>query len=154
MRPAYTLIRNLRTCCILLALPFLLASCDDFAGKRVHGDGNIKSDDRSVSDFKRLDLRVAGDVYLTQGDHPAVKIETDNNLLQYIDVQQDGYKVTIRERPGFHLVSSTDLKIYVTAPTYNTVNISGACNLETQNKISNSEGFELHMSGAGNIHVE
>lgn len=154
MRPAYTFLRHMRYCWLLLALPFVLASCDDFAGKRVHGDGNIKSDDRSVSDFKKLDLRVAGDVFLTQGEHPAVKIETDNNLLQYIDVQQESDKVTIRERPGFHLVSSNDLKIYVTAPTYSTINISGACNLETRNKISNSEGFDLHMSGAGNIHVE
>src|SRR6185437_8051873 len=147
MRPAYELLRNMRTYWLLLALPFLLASCDDFGGKRVHGDGNIKSDDRSVSDFKRLDLRIAGDVYVTQGDHPGVKIQTDDNLLQYIDVQQDGDKVTIRERPGFNLVSSNDLKIYVTAPTYTGINISGACNLETQNKITNSEGFELRMSG-------
>jgi putative autotransporter adhesin-like protein len=152
MRPS--LLRITRSCWLLLVLPFILTSCDDFAGKRVHGNGNIKNDDRSVTDFKKLDLHIAGDVFLTQGDHPNVKIETDDNLLQYIEVSQEGDKVTVRERPGFNLVSSNELKIYVTAPTFSRINASGACNIESQNKISNSDGFELNMSGAGNIHVE
>ena len=98
-----TSLRTIRSAWLLLALPLLLASCQGIFGKRVHGDGNIKTEDRPVSDFKNVDVSGAAKVLVSQGDHPSVKIEGDENLLPYMEVNQIGNKIEVREKPGFNL---------------------------------------------------
>src|SRR5258708_5789380 len=97
---------------IALALTVTLGSCRHFLGKRVHGDGNIKTEDRSVGSFKNVNVGGAAKVMISQGDQHSVKIEGDENLLQYIEVNQDGDRITIRERPGFNLQPSGDIRVY------------------------------------------
>ena len=64
---------------LIVALP-MLSSCRHFWGKRVHGNGNIKTEERTVSSFKNLEVSSSFNVYLTQGDLKPVKIEGDENL--------------------------------------------------------------------------
>ncbi|HXB93557.1 MAG TPA: head GIN domain-containing protein [Puia sp.] len=139
---------------LLLCLSIFLGSCRDILGKRVHGNGNIRTEDRSVNDFKNVEVSGAAKVLVSQGDHPAVKIEGDENLLPYMEVEQMGDKITIHEKQGFHLLPSNDLKVYVTAPIFNSIEASGACDIIGQNKISNPENLDLHVSGAGDIRME
>lgn len=138
----------------LLTLPLFLGSCHEFMGKRVHGNGNIRTEDRPVSDFKNVEVGGAAKVLVSQGDHASVKIEGDENLLQYMEVRQEGNKVYIREKRGFHLIPTHDLRIYVTAPVFNSIDASGACDIIGQTKISNPENLEMHISGAGDIKME
>jgi len=145
---------QLRTFLLLLAIPFFLGACQGWGGKRVRGDGNVQSDDRSVSAFKTLNLRLNADVYISTGDHAAIKLEGDDNLLKFIDVEQNGDEVTVREREGFNLVSSNDIKVYVTTPSLDRIEASGACNIESQNKLTSSDGLDMHLSGAGNIKLD
>ena len=139
---------------MVLALPLILGSCRHFLGKRVKGDGNIKTEDRSVASFKNVEVSGAAKVYVSQGDQHSVKIEGDENLLQYIEVSQDGDKIVVRDKPGFNLDPTGDLKIYVTAPVYNNISASGACDIIGQTKISSQENLNLHVSGAGDIQME
>jgi hypothetical protein len=139
---------------IALAFTVTLGSCRHFLGKRIHGNGNIKTEDRNVSNFKNVDVSGAAKVFVSQGDQYSVKIEGDENLLQYMEVIQDGNTVRIREKPGFNLLPTGDLKVYVSAPVYNKIDASGACDIIGQTKISNSENLEMHVSGAGDIKME
>lgn len=137
----------------VLALPVFLSSCDHMLGKRVRGNGNIKSEDRSVNKFKNVEVGGAAKVYVSQGDQSSVKVECDENLLSYIEVLQDDDKVTVREKPGYNLRPTSDIKIYVTSPTFHRINASGACDIIGQTKI-NSDDLKLHVSGAGDIQME
>jgi hypothetical protein len=139
---------------IALALTVSLGSCRHFMGKRIHGNGNIKTEDRSVSSFKNVDVSGAAKVMVSQGDQHSVKVEGDENLLQYIEVEQEGDKIRIKERPGFNLQPSGDIRVYVTAPVFNNIDASGASDIIGQTKISNPEEMKMHISGAGNIKME
>lgn len=139
---------------VLLSLPMLLFSCRHFFGKRVRGDGNVQTQDRPVNNFKNVDVGGAAKVFVSQGDHPSVKVEVDENLQQYVEVNQDGDKIEVRERPGFNLDPTGDLKVYVTAPVYNDIDVSGACDIIGETKISNPESMEMHISGAGDMKME
>jgi hypothetical protein len=138
---------------LIIALP-LLSSCHHFGGKRVRGNGNIKTEERTVSSFKNLEVSSSFNVYVTQGELKPVKIEGDENLLQYIEVSQEGDRIIIRNRNGFNLDGSNDLSIHVTAPVFNSISLSGAGNIESENKIASPENLELDLSGAGDIKME
>ncbi|MBN9386080.1 MAG: DUF2807 domain-containing protein [Chitinophagaceae bacterium] len=141
---------------ILFVLPLLviLGSCRNFMGKRVRGNGNIRTEERPVQNFKEVEVGGAAKVMVSQGDKPLVKVETDDNLLQYIEVFQEGDKVFIKEKSGFNLRPSGDINVYVTSPVYSRISASGACDIIGQNKISNPEDLHLHVTGAGDIKME
>jgi hypothetical protein len=138
----------------LLFITFLaLASCR-FLGKRIHGNGVITSVEKTVSPFKQVDAN--GDIKLivTQGDLKPVKIEGDENILSYIEVIQEGDRITIQTKPGINLIPSGDLNVYVTSPTYKSIEVSGSSDIIGQNKITSTDELSLQASGAGDIKME
>jgi len=135
-------------------LPLVLGACHNILGKRVRGNGNIKTEDRSVSDFKNVEVDGAAKVLVSQSDHSSVRIECDENLLGYMEVSQQGDRVIIRERHGYHLVPTNDIKVYVSTKVYNQIKVSGAVDIIGQSKISNPEDLALSVSGAGDIKMD
>jgi hypothetical protein len=139
---------------LLAALPVVMSACHNILGKRVRGNGNIRTEDRSVSDFKNVEVSGAAKVLVSQGDHSSVRLEGDENLLGYMEVSQEGDRVIIRERHGFHLVPTNDIKVYVSTKVYNHIKGSGAVDIIGQSKISNPEDLALSVSGAGDIKMD
>lgn len=140
----------------LFVLPVIIltASCRMMGGKRVEGNGNIKTEERAVSAFSRVEVHGSIDVHVTQGELKPIRIEGDENLLQYIEINQQGNKVEVRNKRGYNLDPSTDMKIYVTSPDFSDIDVSGACDIIGETKISNSDKLRLHVSGAGDIKME
>jgi hypothetical protein len=139
---------------IVAALLFVISSCRYMRGKRVHGNGNIKTEEHSVSSFKNLDVSSTVNVYVSQGDVKPIRIEGDENLLPYIEVEQDGDEIVIKNREGYNLEGSDELKVYVTAPSFHKISLSGAGDIIAENKISNPDDIEINLSGAGDIKME
>ena len=144
---------RLKTYLLLLVFPVLF-SCNHIFGKRVHGNGNVTTQDRQVGSFKDVKVDGAAKVFVSQGDQHSVKVEVDENLQQLIEVFQEGNKVVVREKSGFNLSPSGEIKIYVTAPVYNDINVSGACDIIGQTPITNPENIAMHISGAGDMKME
>ena len=130
-----------------------LASCR-FMGKRVHGNGVIKTEERPVSSFE--DVVAAGNIQLLviQGELKPVRLEGDENILSYIEVMQEGERITIKTKEGVNLIPSGDLKVYVTSPTYKSIEVSGSSDIIGQTKITSTDDLSLEASGAGDIKME
>jgi hypothetical protein len=71
-----------------------------------------------------------------------------------VEVLQEGDKVVIREKPGFNLDPTGDMKVYVSAPVYNDIDVSGACDIIGQGTITNPENLSMHISGAGDMQMD
>jgi hypothetical protein len=136
----------------LMAL-MTLFSCR-FMGKRIHGNGVVKTVEKPVSAFKNVEAD--GDIKLIviQGDLQPVKLEGDENILPFIEVIQEGDKITIQTKEGYNLSPSGDLNVYVTSPVYKSISVSGSSDIVGQNKITSNDELELEASGAGEIKME
>jgi hypothetical protein len=137
----------------VLILLMVAGSCH-FGGNREKGNGNIISEERTVSNFRDLEVHGAFDVYLSQGDLKPVRIETDENLVPYVEIIQEGDKLVLRNRDNYNLDPSKKLIVHVMAPVYENIEVSGASNVIGQNKINNDEDLDLDISGAGDIKLE
>ena len=91
----------------ILAIPVLLSSCHYMWGKRVRGDGNIKTEERSVTSFKQVEVSGAMKVHILQGEFKPVKIEGDENLLKYVEIAQEGDRLEIRPKKGYNLAETS-----------------------------------------------
>lgn len=139
---------------LMVSVSLIAASCGFIGGKKVRGDGNWKTEQRSVGSFDKVEVSGAIDVYVTQGAAGPVKIETDANLLEYIQVDVSGSTLSVRTKPGYNLDPSDEMKIFVTAPLYRSIEVSGACDVIGENAITSSEGIDMGVSGAGEIKME
>jgi hypothetical protein len=139
---------------ILLLGVLMLNSCIYVGGKRTRGNGNIVTEERSVGNFDKVEVRGAIDVYVSQGSAGPVKIEADENLQKYILVEESGGRLVVKTKNGYNLRPSKKMKVYVSAPHYTELKVSGSCNIIGENKITSPDRLSLGVSGAGDIKME
>jgi hypothetical protein len=133
---------------VLLLVSLIAPSCVFMNDKRVKGDGNIKPETREVSDFDEIHVSGGIDIYYTQGPVQPVRVETDANLQEFIEVYTNGNILNVRIKNNVSLESSSDIKVYVTAPDVNKFDAAGACHIIGQNKVTLTEAVHIDMSGA------
>src|SRR5664279_2573915 len=112
-----------------------LVSCR-FLGKRIHGNGVIKTEERTVSSFKEVEASGNIQLMVIQGDLKPVKLEGDENILSYIELIQEGDRIRIKTKEGVNLIPSGDLRVYVTSPSYKSIEVSGSSDIIGQTKIT------------------
>ena len=83
-----------------------------------------------------------------------LKIETDENLLPYIEVFTSGSKLVIRTKEGFNLDATKDIIAYVSAPEFETIEVSGSSDVVGEGTIRGGNELSLNVSGSGNIYME
>jgi hypothetical protein len=136
----------------LIAL--IAASCQYMGGQRIAGDGHIITESKNVGSFKGIHVAGSMNVHVAQQSAQAVKIEGDQNLMPYIDVYVENGTLVVREKDGVNLSPSKDLTVYVSAPSFSDIDVSGAGNIISDTPISGTEPLALHVSGSGDINMQ
>lgn len=119
----------------------------DFGG--VRGSGNLATDKRSVSGFKSIETGGIFQVEITAQKDFAVEVEADDNLLPLIRTEVDGG--VLRIESDKHLKSHNPIRIRVSAPDIEKLDISGVANVTLDN-VKNS-ALAIESSGASKIKV-
>ena len=161
---------KLRTTLLLaLALSALLLSgcaeiyADSIKDTRevVRGSGDVVTQDRAVSDFApgqggfdSISLTGFGQVTITQGDEQALSIETDDNLMQYIETQVKNGTLTLGytdEVRNLNVRPSDGIKFHLSVREVAVLEILGAGDIHAPSL--EVERLEVQLKGAGNISV-
>jgi hypothetical protein len=137
---------------ILFSMLFI--SCRYIGGKRVRGNGKITTQSRAITAFTGVDVSGNIDIYVRQDSVVSVKIETDENLLEYVQITVSGGTLDIQSEKGFNLRPSKSIKVYVSGPSFKHFEASGACDIYSENQISSSEPVTINLSGACNVKME
>jgi hypothetical protein len=76
---------------LMVVIVASLACAVPFVGSRtIKGSGNVVTEERDVSGFDRVALSGFGEVIITQGDKESLTVETDDNLMRYIETEVRG----------------------------------------------------------------
>ena len=139
---------------IAFASIFLFSSCRMFGGKRVNGNGNIVTQDKTVKSFNSIDVSGAVNVHIRQDSSASVRVEADENLMEYLEVEVDGQTLVIKTKKGFNLRPSKDIVVYATAGSFKDIDASGACQIISDNLISGDQELKIDASGATTINLQ
>jgi hypothetical protein len=139
---------------VLAIITFVNTSCQLMWGERIKGNGNIKTVERTVNSFKDVSTSGSIHVYITQGPQAPVKIEADENLLDYIEIHQRGDAISIETRDGYNLEPTDKIKVYITAPEFNHIGISGSGAVQSTGKIISKNDLEFSVSGSGGLKAD
>lgn len=128
------------------------SSCRMFGGKRISGNGNITTQSPSVGSFEAVDAGGAITVRLQQEATSGIRVQTDENLQQYIDVAVKGSTLTIKPQNGVNLDPSKEVVVYVSAPQFKDLTITGASKLLGEGVFTGKD-LRLNASGASEIEM-
>ncbi len=141
---------------IVLSFLFVtvLTSCHFADGERIRGNGVVKSELRAPGSFSGIEAGGAVDIYVKQDSAVSVKIETDENLLPYIETYVNGEMLVIRNKRGYNLKPTGKIKVYVSAKDIHHFNASGASDIISQNKFVTNENITIDLSGASTAELQ
>jgi Putative auto-transporter adhesin, head GIN domain len=139
---------------LFLLLPlFFFSSCRYVGGKRIRGNGNVRTETRSPGSFRSVSSHGSFDVFVSSGDQ-AVKIEAEENLLPYIETYVEGYTLHVGTKDNYWLSPGRKVKIFVSSPDYESIRSYGSGDIIGESKITNSSKLELGVNGSANIKMD
>lgn len=139
---------------LLLSAAVLTGSCRFVSGKRVRGNGNMKTEERSETGFKGVESHGSFDLFVSSGATNAVKIEAEENLLPYIETYVDGDILKIDTKDGYWISTKRSIKIFITAPDYRRIKSFGSGNITGETKITATNKLDLGVTGSADIKME
>jgi hypothetical protein len=106
---------------ILLAISLAIVACNISFPSGVQGSGNIVTQFIDVGVFDHVGLTTIGNVYIEQGDTESLTIETDDNILPYLEAKVINDKLTLSSNDNVNLAPSTAITYHVTVKNLKTV---------------------------------
>jgi hypothetical protein len=137
---------------ITLLLVLLIGAC---AIKVTQGSGRIRSETRDVSDFTAVNFSAYGELTIIQGESEGLTIETDDNILPYVESTVSGATLTLDFDDGswIPLAQPTNSINYIlTVKTLTDLDLSGAGTVHSEQLTA--ENLTLRESGAGTITID
>jgi Putative auto-transporter adhesin, head GIN domain len=132
----------------------IFTSCHHLMKDKVRGNGTIKIENRTAGTFTGVDVGGNIDLYVKQDSTRSIRVEADENLMEYIEVKMEGDQVLIQPKEGYNLSGSKAIKVYVSSPVFKKLEASGACDIIGENKIIAAEDFYIDLSGSSDIKLE
>ncbi len=122
----------------------LLTSCDAI----VRGNGDVITEDRSVSSFDAIRVSGSFEIFLEQGTSESLRIEADENLMDIIKTEVRSGILTIYTQGN--IIHAESMKVYITFVNIDDIDISGAVELTGKGMLSFSD-IDIEASGAAEI---
>jgi hypothetical protein len=138
---------------LLSLLSLFLAACNIF-GEQVHGNGTIKSESRKTGHFSSVDVSNNINLHIRQDSGWSVRIETDENLLEFIQVSENNDLLRVDVRDHYNLDPSRTIDVFVSAPEFRGLTASGASEIMSDSKIVSADAMDIDISGASSITLD
>lgn len=131
------------------------ASCAQW-GKRVKGNGNVVTIERSVGDYDAVAVAGWFDVELVSGNEGELTLKGEENLLEYIktEVKSDG-RLVIKVEKGVNLKPSnwkSGINITVPVEDISAVSLSGSGDVVGKTTIK-ADRFKASIAGSGDVEL-
>ncbi|RYY58312.1 MAG: DUF2807 domain-containing protein [Chitinophagaceae bacterium] len=138
--------KKIKQAAAVLSMLVLLVSCS-----KMKGEGPTVSEERTITGFSGLVLKVPARTIFTQGTDYKVELLAQQNILDEIITEKQGNDLVIRFRKNNTNVSSHDEPVFrITMPFLDKAEIHGSGNLTSASAV-NAELIDLLINGSGFI---
>lgn len=143
-----------KTILILAALLLTISTANAqwWKNDRIKGNGEMTTQNRSVSSYDKVSLVGSMDVELISGKEGALKIQAESNLQEYITTEVSNGVLKISVEKGVSLSPSMNREIRVIVPfeKIEGVSLTGSGDIRNSDQIK-ANSFETRLTGSGNV---
>ena len=120
--------------------------------KKINGEGPVITENRDVTGYSGIDLRISGRVRFTIDSVYKVEIHAQRNILDKVETYLLDNRLVIKFKNNFNLRAHEPIEVVVSGPTLNAIRVSGSGNVETTNAVT-TDLLDLDVSGSGDIRM-
>ncbi len=141
---------------LILALFSILLILRMELSRELHqGSGNVIIEERAADSFNMIEVRGNFNVYLTQSDNYEIRVEADDNLMDYIltDIKKDQLKIRLNKAVGKH----SKMNVYIAFSDLNRLDGSVGAHFIADQPIKGENFIHNLHSGAEstlNLHLQ
>lgn len=138
---------------VLILVLAITASCSAQWGKKIKGNGEKVTIERSTNDYDAVAVSGWFDVDLVEGKEGQLTLEGESNLLEYIITEVKDGKLIIKTEKNVNLKPSnwnSGIRITVPVESVSSISLSGSGDIVGKTRIK-AEKLETTMSGSGDI---
>ncbi|MCB0398908.1 MAG: DUF2807 domain-containing protein [Winogradskyella sp.] len=144
----------LKSITLVVFLFSITTSCAQWGNwKKVKGDGNITTENRSTGEYDGLKSSGPMDFKLVQGKEGSITIEGDANLMEYIITEVRDGKLVVKVEDGINLRPSKTIVVTVPYESINSVSLAGSGDIENSGTIK-ADDFDVSLAGSGDIDLK
>lgn len=121
----------------------------------IEGNGNIITRNMPVKSFNSIDVSGVFELKMTQGDQESVKLEGDENLLQYISVQNTGSELVIdmEKLKNINFKTKKSLQVHLTFKRLDSMEFGLVGNVVSVNALKFND-IKIKNTGVGNVDLD
>lgn len=120
------------------------------SSKKIKGNGNLITVQRTTSDYDGVSVGGSFDVILVKGKESKITIKGEENIIPYIETEVNGNTLQIKYQKNINIRTTKRLTVTVTYKEINKVTLGGSGNI-TNKGIITSEDLTVALGGSGNI---
>jgi hypothetical protein len=134
---------------IVVVFSCLVCAIAGWQERWVRGSGRVVEEERAVSGFSGVHLAAMGNLYIEPGNEEALRIEAEDNLLQYFEVDVSGDTLEIKTQEMISLYPTRPVNFYLTVKELDTIVLSGSGDIKAPNL--EAEQISIIISGSGDV---
>ena len=141
-------------CCLSVVLFICVQGCVGvvFNRETVRGSGSISEETHTFTGIAGVRLATIGELDIQLGDTEELRIEADDNLLQYFEAGMDGDTLDIGTRRGFNLRPSQKVRYTLTVKELDFIGLSSSGNAHAP--ALSADRFEISISSSGDLSLD
>lgn len=117
-------------------------------GFGISGEGPVKTENRSASDFHAIETSIAGDIEVSVADNFSVEVQAQENLLPILKTEvEDG---TLKIYFSESVSRQEGLKIRVSAPAFDRFSLGGSGTIRVLTPLR-ADNMKMEIAGSGDI---
>lgn len=143
---------------MLLGLALIIGTLGaqaQWGGKKIKGNGNVKTIERNVGDYDGVALAGWFDVILVDGNEGGISLKGESNLLEYVVTEVKNGTLKIRTKKGYQLKPSNwkdGIVITVPVEAISSVAVAGSGDMVSETTLK-SDAFSASVAGSGDIDI-
>lgn len=145
----------MKTSILLIAIALISGTIQ--SQKKIKGNGKMTTVTRTTPDYNQINCAGSFDFILVAGNEGTIKIDGEENLLEYIVTEVKNGNLIVKSKNRINLRSSNNKTIKITIPfkDIDNVSLAGSGNLRNEDKIM-ATNFNVSLAGSGKLalHIE
>jgi len=142
-------------CIAALLSSFQLVNAQDEKRETIEGNGKPSTKSYTVNSFDELKVSGVFDLQLSQSGSEAVRLEADENLIQYVTVKNEGSKLVIDmdkiKNKNFN--SKSKLKLFIDFKKLSNIESSLVGNMSAKSSLK-FDDLKIANKGVGNVDLD
>ena len=121
--------------------------------KKIKGNGNVVTENRTTADYEKIAVGGSFDVTLIDGEEGQLTIKIEDNLKQYLITEVKDGTLKVQWKKGVNVYTKKDVTITIPFEQINAVSLAGSGNITTKKTIS-SHDLVLKVAGSGDLDLD